>query len=230
ERLAMAVAGGGEPVDGEGAEHGARAEKTEVGTLLVGKRDHLERTPRRPARLLQAAGAFEASEDAETAVEPAAGGDGVDMRAADDGRPAGRAEPADHVAGGIDAGGKPGLGHPRDQPAARLDECRGKGRPVDAAVRPASEAREFLQLREEPVAINGDARPAAVHALMTISRGSFEKRSHPVSVTTMVSENPIPYSRYFRHSGGMWKVMPGTSSRSSPWRSEMISPSPQSGG
>lgn len=63
-----------------------------------------------------------------------------------------------------------------------------------------------------------------------ISRGSDENRSQPFSVTWTLSENPMPYSRYFRHSGGMWKVIPGLSARCSFCCSEMISPSPQSGG
>ena len=65
---------------------------------------------------------------------------------------------------------------------------------------------------------------------MTISRGSFEKRSQPVFVTTIDSEKPMPNSRYLRHSGGMWKVMPACSGLCSCCCSEMISPSPQSGG
>src|SRR2546429_340537 len=87
----------------EPAAEGARAEEASVATFLVAPRGHRERSRRSPRALVDRVQALEPGDHAERAVEDAALGHGVDVRAGEDhgrvGAHALQAQTAEDVAG-----------------------------------------------------------------------------------------------------------------------------------
>ena len=140
------------------------AEETSVATFLVAPRRYRQRPRVWRVRLADHLQALEARENAERAVEHAALGDGVDVRAGEDRRSfrrqGPRAEGAEGVARRIDPRREPGGAHLAEQPRARLLVGRRPARARHAPAGQGAEARERVDPRGESRQGDGDHRKA----------------------------------------------------------------------
>ena len=177
EALAVAVAQVAHLVDLERAGARGRAEQAapEAGALLV--RPVHEPQPHRRAAIGVRAQRADGAEDAERAVEPAAGRHRVDVRADDHEVVAVARQVSPEVAGGVDLDLHRQLLEARAQELARLHPLV---RPADAprAVGPAGQAGQLAQVREHEVGVH--RRHEATAAGARSERGM--KRPWPGSV------------------------------------------------
>ena len=148
----------------EQAAKGPRAEEAAVATFLVAPRRHRQGLRVQRVRLADYLKALEARQNAERAVEHAALGDGVDVRAGEDRRrfrrQGPRAEGTEGVARRIDPRRQPGGTHFPEQPRARFLVRRRPARARHAAAGQGAEARERVDPRREPRQGDGDHKKA----------------------------------------------------------------------
>src|SRR5713101_4860147 len=136
-------------LDVELASECPRPEETRVAPLLVAPGGDHERQARAPAGLVDGLEALEAGEDSQRAVERAAVGHRVDVRARDDRRPA-VAETPESIARLVDPGAETRLLHSPQQPGAGLLVGRAPARARDATrVGAAPETGQRLEMGPE---------------------------------------------------------------------------------
>ncbi len=142
------------------------AERADEAALLVGEVDRLERDRKLEAGVLHGPKHLERTDDAESAVEPAAALDGVEVRAEQERARCGvgRGQDGRVVGGTVDSRFEPrGVG-PLAEPGARR-EMRGRERlPIDAAVGGRTDRSESVEVGSEAIGIDakehgGDASP-----------------------------------------------------------------------
>src|SRR3984893_1860065 len=144
-----------DPVDfffGESVGKRAAAEKVAVVALLVRPSGDLDAEPRTAGVHGKGRGRLEPVDPPERAVEPAAIGLGLAVRA-DQQPPPGRAVAADHITDAVDHRIEPGLAQLVGEPMPRLDIDRRISRAVDAGL-VAAELGEPPEVAEDARSVN----------------------------------------------------------------------------
>ena len=134
-----------------GAHHGG----LEAGPFLVGEDDHADRMARASALVVERADRLERAENAQLAVVLAAGGDGIRMRAHEDGRERlrARAETED-VAHLVHADLEPRAAHPAHEEVAPVPVLIGQRQASEAAPGSLADAAEGLHALFESLPVD----------------------------------------------------------------------------
>src|SRR5437899_3725822 len=162
-------------LENSGAEHpgrGARTEQAlaEVVTLLVAPDDHFEWMPRRHLVLVKGTHYFQRAQAAHIAVEIAAMQHGIDVRPEKQHRQVfGARAPAEDVAGGVHAHGKPRLSHQPHHVFARGHVGLREAQARDATLGVAAELTELVQCLLEALRVDLKAAQRALRLLLALS-------------------------------------------------------------
>ena len=117
--------------------------------LLVHEGDHPERPLGREALPLQALDGVHRRHDPERPVEPAAGRDGVEVRADEHGLPGARLPAAEEVAGRVDLDPEAERSHPFARPGVGGEELLRPRDARDAAAGACADACELVEARRD---------------------------------------------------------------------------------
>jgi hypothetical protein len=139
------------------ARHHARADhgRLEACALFIGEDGHGHGMPRLDLPVVQRSNGLEGAQHPELPVVLASGGDGVGVRAHQDGGPAVTTRAlAKDVAHLVNGDGEPGLAHPAHEQIAPPPIVIGEGDAVQAALGGGPDATERLHALFEPLAID----------------------------------------------------------------------------